>query len=290
MGLDLTRERWHTLAASVAGTAHARVGEPCADASAVRVLEGRGGESLLVAVAADGAGTSARAREGARLACDAIVSEARNWAARQRRSSRSGRRKRAGGPHDLRSFAREDVVHFVEQARARVVAAARREAQDARDFSCTLLTALVDARSAVFFQIGDGAIVYQAEDGRYVPALWPQSGEYANCTFFLTDADAGQRVQAARARSVHELALFTDGLQGLALQLANRSAHGPFFEPMFARLRGVSAGRPRGLRSELQSFLDSKAVNQRTDDDKTLVLATRLPANGAGARRRQARS
>jgi hypothetical protein len=282
MGLDLTRQRWHTLAASVAGTAHTRAGEPCADASAVRVIEGREGESLLVAVAADGAGTSPRAREGARLACDAIVSEARKWAARPKRSRRSGGRRKTAA-HDLRSFAREDVVHFVEQARARVVAAARREAQDARDFSCTLLTALVDARSAVFFQIGDGAIVYQAEDGRYVPALWPQSGEYANCTFFLTDADAGRRVQAARARSVHELALFTDGLQGLALQLVNRAAHGPFFEPMFARLRGVRAGRPRGLRGELQSFLDSKAVNQRTDDDKTLVLATRLPANGAGA-------
>jgi hypothetical protein len=283
MGLDLTRERWRTLAASVAGTSHARAGEPCADASAVRVLEGRGGESLLVAVAADGAGTSPRAREGARLACDAIVSEARKWAVeRPRRSGRSGRRKGSAGPRDLRSFAREDVVHFVEQARARLVAAARREAQNARDFSCTLLTALVDARSAVFFQIGDGAIVYQAQDGHYVPALWPQSGEYANCTFFLTDADAAERVQAARARSVHELALFTDGLQGLALQLVNRAAHGPFFEPMFARLRGASAARPRGLRGELQSFLDSKAVNQRTDDDKTLVLATRLPANGAG--------
>jgi hypothetical protein len=127
--------------------------------------------------------------------------------------------------------------------------------------------------------------VYQADDGRYVPALWPQTGEYANCTWFLTDADAASRVQAARAKGVHELALLTDGLQGLALQFVSRAAHGPFFEPMFARLRGVSAMRPRGLAKELQTFLDSPAVNQRTDDDKTLVLATRLPRNGTGAHR-----
>jgi hypothetical protein len=120
------------------------------------------------------------------------------------------------------------------------------------------------------------------EDGRYVPALWPQSGEYANCTFFLTDADAATRVQAKRARRVDELALLTDGLQGLALHFASRAAHGPFFAPMFARLRGVSATRPRSLAGELHAFLDSPAVNQRTDDDKTLVLATRLPANGSG--------
>jgi hypothetical protein len=136
----------------------------------------------------------------------------------------------------------------------------------------------------VFFQIGDGAIVYQAEDGRYVPALWPQSGEYANCTWFLTDRDASTRVQAARARGVHEVALFTDGLQGLALHFVSRAAHGPFFAPMFARLRGMRPTRPRGLAGELRAFLDSPAVNQRTDDDKTLVLATRLPANGNGAR------
>src|SRR5262249_55222157 len=129
------------------------------------------------------------------------------------------------------------------------------EGHDERDFSCTLLAALVDEKAAVFFQIGDGAIVYRAEDGRYVPALWPQSGEYANCTFFLTDADATKRVQAARAGGVHEVALLTDGLQGLALQYASRAAHGPFFAPMFARLRGVTATRPRRLAGQLTAFL-----------------------------------
>jgi hypothetical protein len=216
------------------------------------------------------------------LACAAIVAEARKWLEPPKKAPRSKGRSR-GKPRDLRSFAREDVAHFVERARARLVAAARRDKQDERDFSCTLLAALVDEHAAVFFQIGDGAIVYQAEDGRYVPALWPQSGEYANCTWFLTDPDAVSRVQMTRARGVHELALLTDGLQGLALQFVSRAAHGPFFAPMFARLRGVSATRPRALAGELGRFLDSPAVNQRTDDDKTLVLATRLSTNGAAA-------
>jgi hypothetical protein len=274
MGIDLTRSRWRTLSASVAGTAHGRAGEPCADASAVRVLSDADGGSLLVAVAADGAGGSPRARDGAHLACEAIVEQAREWAERPKRRKRS-RRGRASCPRDLRTFQREDVARFVDGARARVVAAARRDAQDERDFSCTLLVALVDPHTGVFFQIGDGAIVYQ-EDGRYVPALWPQSGEYANCTFFLTDPDASRRVQAKRAHGVHEVALFTDGLQGLALHFASRAAHGPFFAPMFARLRGARATRPRRLAGELHAFLDSPAVNQRTDDDKTLVLATRM--------------
>lgn len=283
MGLDLARGRWRTLSASVAGTAHARAGHPCADASAVRVLPRPRG-SLLVAVAADGAGTSARAPDGARIACEAIQEQAALWAAGSPRKPRGGRRprpRRGTAPRDLAGFEREDVLRFVAAAQARIHAASRREGLEPRDFSCTLLVALVDERTAVFFQIGDGAIVYQAEDGSYVPALWPQSGEYANCTWFVTDAEAASRVQVTRARGVHEVALLTDGLQGLALRYVSREAHGPFFAPMFSRLRREAAARPRRLLGELRTFLDSPAVNQRTDDDKTLVLATRLAAPAA---------
>lgn len=290
MGLDLMGG-WRTLAASVAGTAHARAGQPCADASAVRVLQRAKRGPLLVAVAADGAGSSKRAAEGARIACEAILEEAVRWTAarppRRRQGGRGSRRATvrpapATAP-DLEAFGRDDMLRFVAAARDRVLDAARREALHEREFSCTLLAALVDRRQAVFFQIGDGAIVYQAEDGRYVPALWPQSGEYANCTWFLTDEDAAARVRGARARGVHEVALFTDGLQGLALRLQSREAHGPFFAPMFARLRHERATRPRRLAGELRSFLDSPAVNVRTDDDKTLVLATRLDPTHPGS-------
>jgi hypothetical protein len=45
---------------------------------------------------------------------------------------------------------------------------------------------------------------------------------------------------------------------------------------MFARLRAAT-GSER-LAEGLRQFLDSPAVNQRSDDDKTLVLATRVSA------------
>ena len=74
---------------------------------------------------------------------------------------------------------------------------------------------------------------------------------------------------------MHELALFTDGLQALALHFVSREVHAPFFEPMFERLRQEPPGDAPGLEAELRAFLDSAEVNRRTDDDKTLVLATR---------------
>lgn len=269
MGVDLARAPWRTVKASVAGTSHSAHGQPCADASAVRVL-GRGRGSLLVAVASDGAGSAERAREGARLACASIVGQAEAWA----RCGR-GRRRRP-----VSSFAPADAVAWIQAAQRTIDDAAGAEGRERREFSCTLLVAFVDGASAAFFQIGDGAIVYRGADGGYVPALWPQSGEYANCTFFVTDESAADRVQAAWAEGVHEVALLTDGLQALALHFDRREAHAPFFEPMFARLRRDRGTRAERLDRELRAFLDSPAVNQRTDDDKTLVLLTRLRPDG----------
>ncbi len=273
MGLHLGARGWRTLAASVVGTSHAAAGLPCADACATRVLRRRRGGRVLVAVAADGAGTSDRAAEGARLACQAVLHHATRWAA---------------GKGELAGLGREAFVPWLDAVQVRVAAAARAEGRDARDFSSTLLVALVDRARAAFFQVGDGAIVYARGDGAYAPALWPQTGEYANCTWFATDANAADRVQSASAEDVHEVALLTDGLQGLALRFATREAHGPFFAPMFARLRREREGQSRPLQQELRAFLGSAPVNQRTDDDKTLVLATRLrpaavePAGGGG--------
>jgi hypothetical protein len=273
VGGDLMRSsRWRTLAASVAGTAHAGSGRPCADACAVRSLRLTGTRTLLVAVAADGAGASARAPQGARLACEAVLAEAERWT---RRLARGGRRTARRG---LATFGSEEAILWADAARKRIAAAARAEGLDPRLFACTLLAAVVDERRAVFFQVGDGAIVYRHADGGYRPALWPQSGEYANCTWFVTDEDLASRVQSTSVEDVHEIALLTDGLQGLALRFLGREAHGPFFEPMFAQLRRERETRRTRLRGELRAFLQSPAVNRRTDDDKTLVLATRLPA------------
>jgi hypothetical protein len=268
VGLDLAPSGgWRTLAASVVGTAHAAAGLPCADACAARVLRPRRGGSLLVAVAADGAGTSERAPEGARLACEEVLRQAGRWAARARDASRLGR---------------EDFIPWLAKARRRIERAARAQGRETRDFACTLLVAVAGDSRAAFFQIGDGAIVYRGADGSYVPALWPQTGEYANCTWFVTDDDAAERVQAASAEGVDEVAVLTDGLQGLALRFRTREAHGPFFEPMFARLRAEGEGEPEGLREGLHAFLGSAEVNRRTDDDKTLVLATRVLPPAAG--------
>ena len=62
-----------------------------------------------------------------------------------------------------------------------------------------------------------------------------------------------------------------------------RVAHGAFFEPMFAAVRRAPPGLAPGLSRSLERFLCSRAVESRTDDDKSLVLATRLAPGARGA-------
>jgi Protein phosphatase 2C len=81
VGSDLASPpRWRTVAASVAGTSHGVADEPCGDSCAVREIPFAHGRSLLVAVAADGAGSAERGREGARIACETVVELADAWA------------------------------------------------------------------------------------------------------------------------------------------------------------------------------------------------------------------
>jgi hypothetical protein len=129
--------------------------------------------------------------------------------------------------------------------------------------------------AVVFSQIGDGAIVYRDGDG-FTTAFWPQTGEYANTTFFLTSPDFEEKLAfRSLGQRVDELALFTDGLQPLALHYASRTVHAPFFVPMFDSLRRSTD--IDNLEGPLQQFLKSKPVIDRTDDDTTLMLATRQP-------------
>ncbi|HEV3436661.1 MAG TPA: protein phosphatase 2C domain-containing protein, partial [Gemmata sp.] len=123
-------------------------------------------------------------------------------------------------------------------------------------------------------QLGDGAAVV-SKDERYLPVFWPQSGEYANTTYFLTDPSFEKHVEFARwDEMVSEFAIMTDGLQRLALDYSTKLGHRGFFHPLFRDLRASVASDQ--LDGPLAEFLDCPRVNQRTDDDKTLILATRL--------------
>lgn len=256
-------EPWKFIFASVIGTSHTKSGTSCQDASACELLTAADGTSVLVAVVADGAGSAKKSEVGAALACSLFVEEMTSLF------------ELGGAVREITpDFAKSWITRFHNEVTLR----AESEELKPRDFACTFLAAVIGTDSAVFLQIGDGAIVVssQNEPDEYGHIFWPQQGEYANVTNFATDPAAHEKLEHSLVNHcIDEVALFSDGLQSLALHYESRMAHTPFFRPVFAWLRPAPAGFSEKLTFSLASYLDSQKVNDCTDDDKTLILATR---------------
>ena len=157
------------------------------------------------------------------------------------------------------------------------------EGHPTKDYACTFLGAVVSEDSAVYAQIGDGAIVVMEGTVRQPRCVfWPQHGEFANSTFFITQEEAEDVLLLTRSGSgdgqtrVQEIAMFSDGLERLILNFGDRSVHAPSLTPILKWLAEQVADDATGPNDALVAYLGSQHVNRRTDDDKTLVLATRL--------------
>jgi serine/threonine protein phosphatase PrpC len=199
MGVDLSAEaEWRYIFASVAGTSHVSTNLPCQDAGLIRELFTPSGESVLVLIVADGAGSASYAEIGSKLVRDTILELAAAWVREQ------------GQLENLD----ESVVRDWLRSRIREVVETQAEAVGARarDFATTILCAIVSKARTICFQIGDGAIV-RSHDARYEAVFWPQTGEYANTTHFATDDDAAERLMFDVSEGARgEIALFSDGL------------------------------------------------------------------------------
>jgi len=254
-------DSWRYAAASSLGTSHAKLGSSCQDAHACDLLLSATGEPILVAVVADGAGSASRSEEGAQLACALVVAEVRALC-------------ETGRP--VSDLSREVVSDWLVRFQSEIGVRADSEGVMPRDFACTLVAAVVGTSHAAFFQIGDGAMVVSDGDD-YAWVFWPDTGEYENLTFFATDPQAADHLQFELCeRCIDEIVLFSDGLQRLALHYQTRTAHSPFFRSLLAAVRSAEAESPESLSAKLAAYLASPTVNERTDDDKTLILAARL--------------
>ncbi len=250
---------WKYGFASVAGTSHLKAGAPCQDASRAEITFDEFGCEVLIAAASDGAGSAPKAQLGSVMAAEFFVAKVKTHF-------------ESGG--NLKQLAEGFIENWVA-AFQQTAASWTGENGAIQEFACTLLAAVVSNEQTIYFHLGDGAIV-ESENDLYRCASWPQQGEYANTTHFLTDADAAsQIVVALKDYAVDEVALFTDGLQNLVLDYRTQSAHSPFFAPLFNWLRPRLGGYSQEFSDSLVTYLNSDKFNARTDDDKTLLVATR---------------
>jgi hypothetical protein len=245
---------WKTVGASVQGTSHTKNNTPCQDFSGFRDITIREKRVTLIALA-DGAGSAKHSEEGSKFVVTNWLEAAESFLTDTPENDEKISK-------EIAFFIRSNLIEYVEG-----------KAGSLGDYACTLLTAIVFEDRTYFFQVGDGAWVYRADDS-YGCATWPYQGEFAGETIFLTSKSAPDHFQVALVEKVDAIAGFTDGLERLALKMATKEASAGFFDSMFERLTG---GKVEEVEGELRAFLNSERLNERTDDDKTLVLTTKKP-------------
>src|SRR5438105_524376 len=273
--------QWRVVGASVTGTGHQKMGRGCDDAHRFRISSTG---SLLLAVA-DGAGSASRAAEGAACVVQAALHTAETLLAQQAEPESVEQW------HATLSFIWWAVRNSLEAFAAsqtsaeEVMPVANTEEEGTpqlpqqpaivslREFATTLLLTIVMPQWIAVTQIGDGAVVAQYADGELQVLTVPDHGEYVNESSFITDTNYLKKVQYVilPQNGLHGIALFTDGLEMLALDYATKQAYQPFFLPLFK-----FAASSHATQQELAAFLASERVCKRTDDDKTIVLAVRL--------------
>jgi hypothetical protein len=244
---------WRVVAARRTGEAHLRRGERGQDAFRATIS----GDALIAAVS-DGAGSAPRGGAGAALACRAACAAARAT---------------LGDGVGVADIDDATALGWGMAAGNRLAEAADAAGAAPRDLAATLVLVVSDGAATLAVHVGEGAVALRGADGAWTALSWPEGGEYAGETRFLTDEAPAIRVSRADAPATG-LALLTDGLERLVLDFAAGAPHAPFFDRMLAPLDKLpNAGRDAALSRALAAYLGGEGVAARTDDDRTLLLA-----------------
>lgn len=254
--------KWCVVAASVRGTSHEKVGQLCQDAHQWEKLL----ENVLVAAVADGAGSATLGKVGAIVASQTAVETIRASVGARTSGSLQPL------PEDEQEL-QLLLTNALEAAKAAVEAEAIACSMTARDLATTLILVVATPELIAAAQVGDGVAVASDREGHIVALTEPQRGEYINETIFLVSPNALDAVKVNLWRgATANIAVLSDGLQMLALEMANGKPHAPFFSPLFNFMAGVTDEAE--AKEQLVTFLRSPRILERTDDDLTLLLAT----------------
>jgi hypothetical protein len=256
---------WKVIGQSVIGSSHIQNDKTCEDAVHYELVE-LGDDEALICFVSDGAGSAKNAARASQTAVTQSVAILRELVAN-------------GVEID-----EQHLLTLAENIYDTLKELADELKEPVNEFSCTLLGFVILPAKACFLQIGDGAIVRSDGNGYFTHIWWPHNGEYQNTTAFLVDDPNLPNLKIKIVEeSIDEVAVFTDGLQMLALNNEAEQVHQPFFNDLFKWLRKATNDEHITiLNNKLNEYLAGDVINNRTDDDKTLLLATKVKHDAQG--------
>lgn len=258
----MSQTKWRIAHASAIGLAHINQNTICQDRFACETLETIADGEVLIAVIADGAGSTTHGQIGAEIACEIFTTEAADFLSAKDAS--------------VKSLTADFGKLWISYFHQKIAEISQKDKKELRDYASTFVGAVIGKNCAVFYQIGDGAIVFLSSGAEksYRFAIAPVEAEYVNVTDFVTDEKAAESLRfELLEEAIEDLILFSDGIYAVAVDYQINQPHEPFLMPMIAPLRNGNA--PQDLNEKLEKFLASPKINEKTDDDKTLILASR---------------
>ena len=241
---------WKTTGCAAIGRGHEQEGLPCQDQIAFAA-----GGGIAVAALADGAGSAARAEEGAACASQTAAD------------------------YLLAQFpailADDDAVAVKERLLAALRSALQERAEELGcafgDLASTLLAVAADEEQILIVHLGDG-VIGCLRDGEMQVVSAPDNGEFANVTTFVTSPDAAAHLRAYRGS--------TEGIEGVILM--SDGTEQSFYQKRQRRLIPRLAYVLRAAALEYDAvFLPQleetmTAVTRRTQDDCSVALLARV--------------
>lgn len=238
---------WVTGACAVAKQIK-KVGHVCQDAFAVEKI----GDNQVIAVISDGAGSVPMAKEGAALAVNKAMAYMKRF-----------------DLNDLSDRTMQQLHHIPTLVRDAIRKEAEKKKQDPNDYASTLIAVAFMPDRLIGLQVGDGFLVSGIQD-EYDLIFSGKKGEYVNETNFVTDDTLDVQCFVQR-EPIDFVALATDGLEHVAIDQRLNEAHIGFFKPFDMFLQDNP--KKKMIDSELEKFLKSERLQQRSNDDRTLVIA-----------------
>ena len=266
-----SQEKWKAIARREVGTSHEATKTPCQDYADYKQYG-----DYLIGVVADGAGSRRYSEHGSRLAVEATL----RYFVEILEGLRGKSLFTSQNDAEYRFHNLIDQVRTELGTKAGNFSREYKEKISADQFACTLLVFVVFPEGIAAMQLGDGFIVVRDYKSQEYDLLFsPSKGEYVNETTFVTSSrnDIKQDLQIIyRPNPVSFICASTDGLEKVALDLANNKAFPRFFIPLEKYIQNTHELEQD---SYITDFLKSEQVNRKTDDDKTILLCSSVKSD-----------
>ena len=240
---------WKIVKSAVTGRGHISQNLPCQDK--VFSLKAKG---VQAAALADGAGSAVYSHFGAEIVAEEtcrLLTEC------------------------FEAFYNEDNVGKVGQEllhhlREKLELRAEELEGSMRDLASTLLFVAVAKDRYILGHLGDGVIGYM-KNGDLKVASYPDNGEFANETTFVTSSDALQalRLMKGELKDIQGFVLMSDGTEA-GLYDKRRKELAPVLRKIMGLMSMVSVA---DIQRMLQDSME-QVIRQKTKDDCSLVIVT----------------